>query len=291
MTVIDSDCHVIESEHTWDFMDESEGRFRPTVLTSAAGKRFLSINGELRYDRSADGTNQGRDDAAELERAALSGRVQTTQASRIMQDIPGRLHDMDELGVDIQVLYPTMGLFQLATPRPDVESALSRSYNRWLAEIWQQAEGRLRWVALLPLLNMGEALQQLRWSVAHGACGVYMHGFEGDRLLCDPYFFPLYEEAQGLGVPICVHAGAGNRLYGTLVGSEAFSSAKLPVISSFHSILYHEIPDKFPTLRFGFIETAAGWVPHVMLDLERRLAREGRHLKEHPLRDNRMFVA
>ena len=33
MAVIDADTHVIETEHTWDYMDPSEQQFRPLVVT------------------------------------------------------------------------------------------------------------------------------------------------------------------------------------------------------------------------------------------------------------------
>jgi predicted TIM-barrel fold metal-dependent hydrolase len=63
-------------------------------------------------------------------------------------------------------------------------------------------------------------------------------------------------------------------------------------MSAFHHILYGGIPDKFPLLRFGFIEAAAGWVPYVLTDVRRRLVREGRRpLSDTPLRDNRLYVA
>ena len=31
MPTIDADAHVIESEHTWDFIDESDSKFRPQL--------------------------------------------------------------------------------------------------------------------------------------------------------------------------------------------------------------------------------------------------------------------
>ena len=105
---------------------------------------------------------------------------------------------MDELGVDIQVLYSTIYLSQL-TAKPRVEAALSRSYNRWLADIWEQSDDRLRWVAVPPLLDMSEAVAQIRWARDHGACGIFMRGCEGERILADPYFDPLYVAAQDLG--------------------------------------------------------------------------------------------
>jgi hypothetical protein len=38
---------------------------------------------------------------------------------------------MDDLGVDVQVLYPSLFL-RTMTPLPHVDATLCRSYNRWL---------------------------------------------------------------------------------------------------------------------------------------------------------------
>ena len=40
--VIDSDAHVVESSHTWDYMDESERQYRPIPLETRenAGVKF-----------------------------------------------------------------------------------------------------------------------------------------------------------------------------------------------------------------------------------------------------------
>ena len=284
MTVIDADCHVIECEQTWSLADESEARFAPFGVTSAEGKRYVAIDGRLRP------ATAGQDDDSRGPKLQLSGLAQISQANRNMQDIPARLRHMDELGVDIQVLYPTIYLGQLTT-RPQVEAAMSRSYNRWLANIWRQSDGRLRWAMVPPLLDMDESLEQLRWSRDNGACGIFLRGFEGDRLLADSYFFPLYEEAERLDVPICVHAGCANPSFRGLVAREPFSGAKLPVISACHSVLFHELPDKFPRLRWAFIEASSDWIPWVINDIRRRRQREGMPpLSENPLRDNRIYV-
>jgi predicted TIM-barrel fold metal-dependent hydrolase len=218
----------------------------------------------------------------------MSGYNKTSAATRTLADVQARIRHMDELGVDVQVLYPTLFLTE-QTSRARTEVALCRSYNRWLADIWEQSDNRLRWAAVLPLLDMKESLNQLRWSVEHGACCIFMRGFEGRRTLSDPYFYPLYDEGQRLNVPVCVHAGCANTAYRELA-RETFSVAKIPVISSFHAILTNGIPDRFPQLRFGFIEAAATWLPYVITDLRRRLAREGKDLSDNPLKDNRMYV-
>jgi predicted TIM-barrel fold metal-dependent hydrolase len=284
MPVIDADCHVIENDHTWDYFDEAEKSLQPLSLVSTRpeteGRRFMSVDGRVR----SVGFAEARGGAGE----EMSGYSQTSAATRTLADVQARIRHMDELGVDVQVLYPTLFLTE-QTARPKTEAALCRSYNRWLADIWEQSDNRLRWAAVLPLLDMKESLNQLRWSVEHGACAIFMRGYEGRRTLSDPYFYPLYEEGQRLNVPVCVHAGCANTAFRELA-RETFSVAKIPVISSFHAILTNEIPTKFPELRFGFIEAAATWLPYVITDLRRRLIREGKELSDRPLADNRMYV-
>ena len=32
--IVDADAHVVETEHTWDFLDASEKKFRPQLFSS-----------------------------------------------------------------------------------------------------------------------------------------------------------------------------------------------------------------------------------------------------------------
>ena len=36
---IDSDAHVVETDHTWDFMDPSEEKYRPQLYGTDGGNR------------------------------------------------------------------------------------------------------------------------------------------------------------------------------------------------------------------------------------------------------------
>ena len=57
-----------------------------------------------------------------------------------------------------------------------------------------------------------------------------------------------------------------------------------------------QIPQKFPDLRFGFVEVSAQWVPYAVHDLVRRIAwKSGNNLSGRNtntlLKENRLFVA
>jgi predicted TIM-barrel fold metal-dependent hydrolase len=276
MATIDADAHVLETDRTWEYMLETEREFRPRAVATpdaeeSGGESWL-VDGRLH----AKARNVGAD---------------TPKAAREMEDIDARIKHMDELGVDIQVLYPTIFLRPF-TLRPEVELALSRSYNRWLVDIWKRGQGRLRWVAVLPLLSMEKALAEARWAQENGACGIFIRGLEGDRLLSDPYFYPLYEEASRLDLPVCVHSATGSFAVHDFFERECgFNKFKLAVVGSFHSVLFAGIPQRFPKLKFGFIEVSAQWIPYALHDIARRFQRKGKTLSRDILRESRIYVA
>jgi predicted TIM-barrel fold metal-dependent hydrolase len=199
---------------------------------------------------------------------------------------------MDELGIDVQVLYPS--LLHALTDRPEVEAGMWRAYNRWIVEAWEKGQGRLRWVCRAPLTDMDAATTELRWAKEHGACGVFLRSTEGERFLCDPFFFPLYEEASALDLPICVHVSVGStRLFNYLSqppDGGAFMKFKLGVVSACHTVIMNGIPEQFPRLRWGFVEASAEWVPYVVRELHKRFEHRGDRLVGHALRDRGIFV-
>ena len=254
MLTIDADAHVLENPHTWDFLEEAEEGFRPEVVVS--GRQYTKAEMRDKWDRMpkrgaeywfVDGRLQPKNHNVGLD---------TTPETREMRDVEARLRHMDELEVDVQVLYPTLFL-RPVTMNPAVELALCRSYNRWLAGLCEGTKGRLRWIALLPFLTMDRALAELASARDAGACGFMMRGLEGDKQLTDPYFFPLYEEAARLDLPACVHSGIASFTYQDMFPATAgFRRFKLAVVGDFHSLIMEGIPAKFPGLKFGFIEVS-----------------------------------
>lgn len=252
MARIDVDAHVDETEATWSFLTESERRYMPvctdpgvpTVPGDRRPHRLWLIDGGTRLRRWRDDVRTG-----------------TVQATRELTDIPARLAHMDELNVDVQVLYPTLFLGGF-TARAEVDTALTGAYNRWMADATQTSGGRLRWVALVPMLDIDEAVNQLRWAKENGACGVMKKGIECGRSASDPYFFPLYEEASRLDIPVCIHTGTGNP-----PTSGADIGGRFNAIAAFTDLAMSDVPDRFPELRVGWIETGASWVPFLMADL------------------------
>ena len=118
-------------------------------------------------------------------------------------------------------------------------------------------------------------MAEVRFARDHGAAGVLKKGVEcNERLAGDPYFYPIYEEAAAANLAVCVHQGSGDPRYSDV--SRAFGGMwhqVLPVIDACNSLVTNGVPDRFPTLRVGFVEAGSMWVPYVINDLETRHAR------------------
>ncbi len=276
---IDADSHVDETEATWEYLEECESRLKPIT-------RDPEVATERDQRWVADGVV--------LRRPVRDyRRTGATAATSQLLDVDARLRHLDELRIDVQVLYPTVFIRSGFTGRPEVELALTRSYNRWIAARTEQSRGRLRWVAVLPLLTMDKAVEELRWAKDHGACGVFKKGVEaGGRRAGDPYFFPLYEEAAGLDVPICIHTGSD--------GPGGLSPTALDAIVAFQPLLISGVLDRLPALRIGFIEAGASWVPfllsiHAAGDRRQHLqaagGRQSVDVKRDLFRESRIYVA
>lgn len=276
MIKIDADAHVLETEQTWEYMEGADRKFRPQVVGSTDGSssdEYWLVDGTLRLKSRNVGKN-------------------TPMASRELRDPSARLKHMDELGIDIQVIFPTIFIIPL-TPRPEIELALCHSYNRWMADIWKQAKERLRWVAVLPLFSMDKVFDEAKFAKENGAVGIFLRGSECEKLLSDSYFFPLYDASSRLDLPICIHSATGSTALFDYYKYETigFAKFKLVIVGAFHNLIVDKIPERFPKLKIAFLEVSAQWLPYVLTDLAKRYHLQGRELNaKNLLRESRFYV-
>ena len=141
-------------------------------------------------------------------------------------------------------------------------------------------------MATLPLLSMPDALDQLKFAKENGGCR-RLHA-PSRRLAADqrdPYFYPLYEQAEKLNFCIGLHQANGSAAAVDMMvnpdGSrDFFNQYRIFNVGACFRLISSELPKKFPKLRFGFIETAASWMPWVIYELRRRLETVDRELPD-----------
>jgi len=285
MTMVDADTHVDECEETWKKLEGTPyAKYIPVTTTmppeeakragyNPTNSRCWVVEGRLQNRAIRDDINH------------------PPRVFRELQDVPGRVAHMDKMGVAVQVIFPTF-FIRYNTSNAEAEWALTTTYNRWLADKCAPTNGRLRWAAVLPLLSPDKAVAELRWAKQHGACGIFKRGFDLDRYVNDAHFFPVYEEACALDLPLCIHTGH------PLPGHEW--DRGFPVMYSCYAVVSSGLARKFPKLRFGFIESGASWIPYTISQLGavRRQSLRGQGarlpnlyaLEPEMFRANRLFV-
>ena len=272
--IIDADTHIAESESMWELIEPEMRQRRPVMLSAPEDTLYRDFNALWLIDGNIFPKASGKGGFRLITPAASmreTGRTDIHRGSREISDIPTRLADMDKAGVAVQVIYPTLFLVQV-TEDPALEAALCAAYNKYLAQVYSHAAGRLRWVAVLPLHSVDKSIEQMHDAKRNGAVGLFFSGIVGSLTLNNPHFYPIYSEAEKLNLPICVHTGQSSRHlldFFDLELNGTFAASQLPPVIGFRDLVASEIPEKFAGLKFGFLEASASWVPYLYHHLKR----------------------
>src|SRR5262245_5968184 len=208
-----------------------------------------------------------------------------------------RLADMGRQGVERSLLYPTFGLFFAGLERADVQVALCRAYNDWLAEFCSADAHRLIGVAVVPQSDLGEALAEARRCVRElGFRGVMMRPNPvRSRTLGDPQWDPLWTLLEEHGVPLAVHEGTTQDLPQS--GRDRFDNFTMRHVCSHPheqqiacvGLLIGGVLERHPRLRVVFLESGCGWLPHWLERMDEHMEAWGHATAKLPLRPSEYF--
>ena len=122
-----------------------------------------------------------------------------------------RIQKMDEAGIDVQVL--SHGAPSVQRLAADVAVPLSRKSNDRLREAIGPHPGRLEAFAVVPTSDAKAGADELERAVTKlGFKGGMLHGLTKEGQFLDlQQFWPIYERAQALDVPIYLHPAVPHR--------------------------------------------------------------------------------
>src|SRR5260221_10405093 len=143
---------------------------------------------------------------ADVAKTFGSGEARDPALRRRLDDLGAlRIKEMDEAGIDVQV--PSHGA--PATQRLDAVTAVpvARGANDRLKKAIEASGGRLEAFAVLPSADPKAAADELERAVTKlGFKGAMLHGLDKQgRFLDLKEFWPIYERAAKLDVPIYMH--------------------------------------------------------------------------------------
>ncbi len=201
-------------------------------------------------------------------------------------DPVSQLMAMDQEGLDVAVLFRTSPLYADDGFEPEYAAALCRAWNDWIADFCAPDRSRLKPSAVIPMHDADLAVKETRRVVKNlGAVGLSI-GPEPvrDRQIHDEYFYPLWAEAEALGVPVCFHPPATP---GSVQASQRFighpnekilvNAFRNPVEQMFAvgSMCGGGVLEKFPRLKVSFLEGNCSWLTWALYRLDERFELAG----------------
>jgi predicted TIM-barrel fold metal-dependent hydrolase len=227
-------------------------------------------------------------DAKEFTDAATEAMRRFKRARAAGFDAASRLADMDEEGVDAQVIYPTVGGQLLGKPfaDPTLLAACCRAFNDWSLEYCSAAPERLRMAAMLPLQAVDLAIEEARRTAAAGAAAFYVRPNPiAGRNLHHPDYDPLWSALQSLGKPVCIHDSGSPYLPSFGERMETHTSGHIiahpfEAMVAMMSLIWFGVIERFADLKIVHVEADAGWLPYWLQRMEQHYDFSGN--AEHP---------
>lgn len=276
--MVDADGHIMEPANLWQDYIHRDFRDRCVrVVRDELDGDKLSIDGEiLKRVRRLSGVPYSPTGQS-INWDILDGldyyESYKDSCHPASYDPIARLAWMDQQKIDISVLFPSLGLIwpRAASLEPDYISAHLHAYNRWISEFSRADSNRLIPVAQICLFEEHEAVRDLVKLREAGFQHVMLPLLRPDSESCFSQFDEFWKTVQSLGLVVHLHKVAIPHQLNIPAGMPIGSKGNGPFFNHVNQILAaqmclaslmdNRMPDRFPRIKFAFLECNAGWVP------------------------------
>jgi predicted TIM-barrel fold metal-dependent hydrolase len=263
--IIDADSHVIEPSDMWE-------KYLEPAFKSFALSSDLKIKGEQIYYKISDEIgNKIRVEHEQLIKQHYSKSLLNNF------DPESYVRVMQQMGVDLSFLYPTIGLWIWAIDKmpPQLAGAFTRAYNNWLRDFCSYNPQILKGVGAINLHAPAEMVPELHRIVEFGWRAVFVrpNPIKG-RLLSDPAYEAFWTECEQLGIAVGLHEASHSRLPST--GADRFHSRfalhacshPMEQMLGMLALIEGGVLERHPYLKVGFLESGCGWLPYWLWRLD-----------------------
>jgi len=272
--IYDADAHVNVAPPMWDDLPKEFAARRPRPALVHDGAELAAFTAGWLVDGRMEPHALGPGlQPANPPRWVVEG---ADRGSLTMVDADARIRDLNRLGIDIQLLFPST-LYARWTADPRFEAALFRAFNRFIARQTRPHSKRLKWAGLIPLREPRESIVALEEMIKLGASAAVVFGTARDKMLCDESFNDFWDEFARCKLPLCVHMAASFPAFDscveTFLDAHALSMA-LPAQMALVALLGHGMMDRYPELRIAFMEFGAEWLFYMVGRIDHYIPRE-----------------
>ena len=209
----------------------------------------------------------------------MGGRVTRYPLRRMEQPEPGTHRDislarrwMDAMGTDVAVLFPSPMLQLGLHPQVEVETAMARAYNRWLADRVLSGEPRLRSMIYLPFNDPEESCRTVQEFAGKPGVVGFMVTSARYKPVHHNAYMRLYALLEETGLPLGFHAAYNWNDQSMAMLNRFISVHALGFV--WHNMIHltnwivNGLPERFPKLKVIWIESGLAWLPFLMQRLD-----------------------
>jgi hypothetical protein len=209
-----------------------------------------------------------------------------SQRRQVVTSAKQMREDLNELRVDIGVIFPDNLLLLGALRNEDYAVALARAYNRWLVDEWLSEDHGLKGAIVAPSQDPVRAAEEIRRYAANSnVAAIYLPSCCIDLLYGDRCYDPVYEAAQETGLPVMLHSVTAIfpvfpfnlNCFKTMFSAHIVSHG-ISMIANLLSMMETGVPARFPKLKIGFSEAGLAWVPWIMMRMDKEYMERRREL-------------
>jgi hypothetical protein len=210
---------------------------------------------------------------------SLAGRL-VRYRNEAMEDLKSDVHpevefqrrQMSQIGIDYQVVFPTALLSLGMHPDPFIETEMAWAYMRWVVEEILPDAPHVKTMVYLPMNQPEACLRFVEHFRDHkGVVGWMVTSARYKPVHANEYM-RLYGAIQETGLPLSFHAiyHQSERMFEGMnkfisVHALGFLFYNLVHITN---VIVNGLPERFPKLKFLWIEGGLAWIPFMMQRLD-----------------------
>ena len=266
--IVSSDDHVFEPPDLWTARVESKYRDRvPHIVRMEDSGDWWVFDGITGHG-AGSGSQVGRR-FHEPEKLTRTDTFENVRPGGYLPD--ERIKDMDVDGVDVSIVYPSVGLLLYRLPDSELLTALFSAYNDWIADYCNPFPKRLKGIGMVNVDDVTVGIRELERCSKMGLVGVMISVYPPENNSYDsPAYESLWTAAEDLSLPLSLHTGTNRPIAGHTV--DTLQSMKPSFICnvdqwvrlSLADMLFSGVFERHPGLQVGSIEMETGWVPHFL---------------------------
>ncbi len=277
-SILDSDMHIMEPPDLWErYIDAEFKSAAPRGMTSENVRDLGVYYPNNETGRRTTGTphrghNYARNQELYRDHSARGWSPEV------------QLEAMDVEGLDVAVLFPSRGLSVLTVPdlEPRFAAAIARAYNDWLYDFCQGDATRLLGAGMISVYDINDAVEETHRVVEDLKFkSVFVRSnIVNGKNWHDPYYEPLWDALEQLGIPLGFHEASGSRSsqsaqnYDPNFGLRRIYAQPFEQMLAIGSFAAGGVLERHPLLNVAFLEANCAWLPWMLWRMDEGYERE-----------------